>query len=146
MIVKLKAIKSKRVLLAIYLLICNNVTLGAESSQSGSHVTTIIQTSPWSVWLPPQRLIESGSYLEPWVSFLTYALDFSSYAIDFSSYALDFASMYKPEGYSAWVSADCPFVETWGWIILRRHLVIRRDRLAGRSQTSFLVQTSASLS
>ena len=29
---------------------CNNVTLeaGAESFQSGSHVTTIIQTSPWS--------------------------------------------------------------------------------------------------
>ena len=37
---------------------CNNVTLGAgaESSRSGSHVTTIIQTSPWSTWPPPQCL------------------------------------------------------------------------------------------
>ena len=46
---------------------CNNVTLGAgaESSQSGIHVTTIIQTSPWSAWPPPQRLIQPGSHLEP---------------------------------------------------------------------------------
>ena len=46
---------------------CNNVTLGAgaESSRSGSHVTTIIQTSPWSAWPPPQRLTQPGSHLEP---------------------------------------------------------------------------------
>ena len=37
----------------------------AESSQSGSHVTTTIQTLPWSVWPPPQRLTQSGSHLEP---------------------------------------------------------------------------------
>ena len=45
----------------------NNVTLGAgaESSQSGSHVTTIIQTSPQSAWPPPQRLTQSGSHLKP---------------------------------------------------------------------------------
>ena len=130
------------------------MTLGAESSQSGRHMTIIIQTSPWSIWLPPQRLIESDSNLEPRVPFLTYAFDFSSYALDFSSYALDFsspyvldlASMYKPEGYSIWVSADRLLVETWGWIILGRHLVTRKDRSAGRSQTSSLVQTSASLS
>ena len=47
--------------------VCNNVTLGvgAESSQSGSHVTTIIQTLPWSVWLLPQRLTQPSSQLEP---------------------------------------------------------------------------------
>ena len=73
---------------------CNNVTLRAESFRSGSHVTTIIQTSPWSVWLPPQCLIEFGSHSEPRVPSLTYALDFSSYALDFPSpYALDLASM-----------------------------------------------------
>ena len=61
------------------------MTLGAESSQSRSHLTTIIQTSPWSVWLPPQCLIESSSHLEPWVPFLTYAPDFSSpYPLDLS--------------------------------------------------------------
>ena len=38
---------------------------GAESFRSGSHVTTIIQTSPWSTWPPPQRLTQPGSYLEP---------------------------------------------------------------------------------
>ena len=44
------------------------------------------RTSPWSVWLLPQRLIESGSHLEPRVPFLTYALNFSSpYALDPSS-------------------------------------------------------------
>ena len=68
------------------------MTLGAESSQSGNHVTTIIQILPWSVWLPPQRFIKSGSYLEPWIPFLTYAPDFSSYALDFSYYTLDFSS------------------------------------------------------
>ena len=47
--------------------ICNNVTLGAgaESSRSGNHVTTIIQTLPWSVWPPLQRLTQRGSHLEP---------------------------------------------------------------------------------
>ena len=46
---------------------CNNVTLGAgaESFRSGNHVTTIIQTSPWSTWPPPQRLTQPGSHLEP---------------------------------------------------------------------------------
>ena len=39
--------------------------VGAESSRSGSHVTTIIQTSPWSTWPPPQRLTQPGSHLEP---------------------------------------------------------------------------------
>ena len=51
----------------LYRPICKNVTLGAgaESSRSGSHVTTIIQTSPWSTWPPPQRLTQPGSHLEP---------------------------------------------------------------------------------
>ena len=46
---------------------CNNVTLGAgaESFWSRSHVTTIIQTLPWSNWPPPQRLTQPGFYLEP---------------------------------------------------------------------------------
>ena len=97
------------------------------------------RTSPWSVWLPPQRPIESGFYLEPRVPFLTYALDFSTYALDFSSsYALEHLCT-KLEGYSAWVSADRLLVEAWGWIILWGHLVARSDRSAGRSQTSSLV-------
>ena len=107
------------------------MTLGAESFQSESHMTTIIQTSPWSVWLPTQRLIESGSHLEPRVPFLTYALDFSSYA-------LDLASMCKPEGYSAWVSADRPLIEAWGWIILGRHSVSDEERPVGWTQPDLL--------
>ena len=114
------------------------MSLGAESFRSGSHVTIIIQTSLWLVWLPPERLIESGSYLEPRVPFLTYALDFSSYALNFSSYALDLASMYKPEGYSAWVSADCPLVEAWGWIILGRHSVSDEERAVSWTQPDLL--------
>ena len=107
------------------------MTLGAESSQSGSHVTTIIQTSPWSVWLPSQRLIESGSHLEPWVPSLTYTLDFSSYA-------LNLASICKPEGYSAWVSADRRLVETWGRIILGRHSVSDEERPVSWTQPDLL--------
>ena len=44
------------------------MTLGAraESSRSGSHVTIIIQTSPWSTWPLPQCLTQPGSHLEPW--------------------------------------------------------------------------------
>ena len=119
------------------------MTLGAESSQSGSHVITIIQTSPWLVWLPPQRFIKSCSHLEPRVPLLTYALDFSSYALDFSSpYALEHLCR-KPEGYSAWVFADRPLVEAWDWIIFGRHLVARSNRLAGGSQTSSFMQSSA---
>ena len=38
---------------------------GAESFQSGSHVTTIIQTSPWLAWPPPECLTQPGSHLEP---------------------------------------------------------------------------------
>ena len=38
---------------------------GAESFRSGSHVMTIIQTSPWSAWPPPQYLTQPGSHLEP---------------------------------------------------------------------------------
>ena len=37
---------------------------GAESFRSGSHVTTIMQTSLWSAWPPPQRLTQPGSHLE----------------------------------------------------------------------------------
>ena len=68
---------------------CNNMTLEAESSRSKSYMTTIIQILPWSVWLPPQRLIKSGSHLESSVPFLIYALDFSTYALDFSTYVLE---------------------------------------------------------
>ena len=51
---------------------CNNITLGAgaESSQSGSYVMTIIQTSPWSAWPSPQRLTQPGSHLKPWFLFI----------------------------------------------------------------------------
>ena len=38
---------------------------GVESSQSGNHVTTIIQTSPWSTWPPLQHFTQPGSHLEP---------------------------------------------------------------------------------
>ena len=38
---------------------------GAKSFQSGSHVTIIIQTSPWSAWPPTQCFTQPGSYLEP---------------------------------------------------------------------------------
>ena len=43
------------------------MTLGAraKSFRSGSHMKTIIQTSPCSAWPPPQRLTQPGSYLEP---------------------------------------------------------------------------------
>ena len=48
---------------------------------------------------------------------------------------------------SLWyLSADCSLVKAWGWIILGRHLVAKSDRLARRSQTSSLVQSSALLS
>ena len=125
---------------------CNNVTFGAESSQSGSHVTTIIQTSPWLVWLLAQRFIKSGSHLKLQLPFLTYAPNFSSYALDFSSlYALEHLCT-KPERYFAWVSADYPLVKIWGWIILKHQLVARSECLARRSQTSSLVQLLASIS
>ena len=37
---------------------------GAESSWSGSHMTTIIQTSLWSAWPLPQVFTQPGSHLE----------------------------------------------------------------------------------
>ena len=53
---------SKVFLYHMQFIICNNATLGVESSQSGSHATTIIQnitlvsltstTTPHRVWLP----------------------------------------------------------------------------------------------
>ena len=44
----------------------------------------------------------------------------------------------KPEGYSAWVSADRPLVEAWGWIILGRHSVSDEERPVGWTQPDLL--------
>ena len=79
-------------------------------------------------------------------SFLTHLIFHLTHLTPYRLRHIGKASMYKPEGYSAWVSADCPLVETWGWIILGRHLVARSDRSAGHSQISSLMQSSALLS
>ena len=68
---------------------CNNVTLERKVLKVEVIWQQSSRTSTWSLWLSPQRFIEFGSYLEPRVPFLTYALDFSSYTLDFSPYALN---------------------------------------------------------
>ena len=43
-----------------------------------------------------------------------------------------------------YLTADHPFVKVWGFIILKRYLMIRNNRLVRCNQTSFFVKTSAS--
>ena len=119
-----------------------------ENSQSGIHVTTIIQKFgqfdfQHNVLSNLAPIWSLGSSF--WPTYLTF-LHLMYSTPHCLRHIVGRASMYKPKRYSAWVCANHLLVEIWGWIIFGRHLVTRSDRLAGPTQTSSLVESLASLS
>ena len=117
----------------------NNVIFETESSWSRSHVmTTIIQFDFYynvSSSLAPIWSLKFLLGLCTQFSLTLHIWPLTVYATELAGYLCK-----TQKDLPLWyLSADYPLVEIWGWIIFGRHLVVKRDRIAWCSQTSFFV-------
>ena len=89
----------------------------------------------------------SGTYLEPWGFFLTYALGVSHFIYSTPHhlcYQVGKTSMYKLEKYSGHGIYLCfVYLLRYKVIILEYYLVTRNELLVGYNQTSSFIKSSA---